>query len=85
MTGYLSRAADAARRNLRHLVSAFRVARSGRAKPIGPTRSDYSNRMIQREVACSEIAKARRQKRKAPFREAYSLTNDLLRMELGRG
>ena len=84
MTGYLSRAADAARRNLRRLAFAFRVARSGRAKPISPTRSDYSNRMIQREVACSEIAKARRQKKKAPFLKARSLTNELLRMELGR-
>lgn len=53
-------------------------------KPERHSRLTYLLTLTRLEMAMAEVRKAKRQKRKAPFREVYSARHDLLRQELGR-
>lgn len=63
----------------------FGRARNTRTQPAGPSQRTYLDLTIRREIAAADVAKARRQKKRAPFGKVHSLAHEMLKAEIGRG
>lgn len=69
----------------RWLRALYGLVRATEAKRARHSRHTYVLTLTRLEIAMAKVAKAKRQKKAAPFREVYSARHELLRQELGRG
>lgn len=85
----MARNADAAARpqgiGSRLLPALCGLVTTTKAKQARHSRHTYLLTLTRLEIAMAKVAKAKRQKKAAPFTEVYSARHELLRQELGRG
>lgn len=89
VTDLICTVADGAARlrelGLRLATSVCGLARRTRKTPDAGLQNTLLHQRIRREILIADVARARRRKKKAPLRELYSATHDILRREVGRG
>lgn len=67
---------------LRLATSVCGLARRTRRTRAAGLQNTLLHQRIRREILIADVARARRRKKKAPLRELYSATHDILRREV---